>query len=52
MKLNIKRTLLVGIAFMTISSFWQLYDFAVPLMLKTDLGGGFRYFYGLHYVFG
>ncbi|NLC41356.1 MAG: SLC45 family MFS transporter [Erysipelothrix sp.] len=38
MKLNIKRTLLVGIAFMTISSFWQLYDFAVPLMLKTDLG--------------
>ncbi|NLA78785.1 MAG: SLC45 family MFS transporter [Erysipelothrix sp.] len=38
MKLNIKRTLLVGIAFMTISSFWQLYDFAIPLMLKNDLG--------------
>ena len=38
MKLNVKRTLLVGIAFMTISSFWQLYDFAVPLMLKNDLG--------------
>lgn len=38
MKLNLKRTLLVGIAFMTISSFWQLYDFAVPLMLKNDLG--------------
>ena len=38
MKLDVKRTLLVGIAFMTISSFWQLYDFAVPLMLKNDLG--------------
>lgn len=38
MKLNTKRTLLVGIAFMTISSFWQLYDFAIPLMLKSDLG--------------
>ena len=38
MKLNIKRTLLVGIAFMTISSFWQLYDFSIPLMLKNDLG--------------
>ncbi|NLC05528.1 MAG: SLC45 family MFS transporter [Erysipelothrix sp.] len=38
MKLNVKRTILVGIAFMTISSFWQLYDFAIPLMLKNDLG--------------
>lgn len=33
MKLNVKRTLLVGISFMTISAFWQLYDFAIPLML-------------------
>lgn len=38
MKLNIIRTLLVGIAFMTISAFWQLYDFAVPLMLNRDFG--------------
>lgn len=38
MKLNIKRTVLVGIAFMTISSFWQLYDFSIPLMLRDDLG--------------
>lgn len=37
MKLNTKRTILVGLAFMTISSFWQLYDFAIPLMLKNDL---------------
>ena len=36
MKLDYKRTLLVGLAFMTISSFWQLYDFVIPLiMLKA-----------------
>ncbi len=38
MKLNVKRTLLVGLAFMSISAFWQLYDAAVPLMLKNDFG--------------
>lgn len=36
MKLNNKRTLLVGLAFMTISGFWQLYDFVIPLILKND----------------
>ncbi len=36
MKLDYKRTILVGLAFLTISSFWQLYDFVVPLiMLKA-----------------
>ena len=35
MKLNIKRTALVGLAFMSISAFWQLYDFAIPLILKN-----------------
>lgn len=35
MKLNTKRTALVGLAFLAISSFWQLYDFAVPLILKN-----------------
>ncbi len=34
MKLNVKRTFLVGLAFMSISAFWQLYDFSVPLILK------------------
>ena len=34
MKLNVKRTALVGLAFMAISAFWQLYDFSVPLILK------------------
>lgn len=36
MKLNIKRVTVVGIAFLTISAFWQLYDFAVPLLLRRD----------------
>ena len=34
MKLNSKQTLLVGLAFMSISAFWQLYDFVVPLVLR------------------
>ena len=34
MKLNYKRTFLIGLAFLTISSFWQLYDFVIPLILK------------------
>ena len=40
MKLNVKRTALVGLAFMAISAFWGLYDFAVPLILENtyDLG--------------
>ena len=33
MKLNYKRTILVGLAFMSISAFWQLYDGIVPLIL-------------------
>ena len=36
MKLDIRKTVFVGIAFMTISAFWQLYDFAVPLMLYKE----------------
>ena len=35
MKLNYKRTLLVGLAFLSISAFWQLYDNVVPLVLKN-----------------
>ena len=34
MKLNTKRTLIVGLAFMSISAFWQVYDSIVPLILK------------------
>ncbi len=35
MKLNTKRTILVGMAFLSISAFWQLYDNVVPLILKN-----------------
>lgn len=38
MKLNYKRTVLVGLAFMSISSFWQLYNYNVPLILKNTFG--------------
>ena len=40
MKLNAKRTALVGLAFMAISAFWGLYDFAVPLILKNTYALG------------
>lgn len=34
MKLNYKRTFFVGLAFMSICAFWQVYDNLVPLILK------------------
>ena len=40
MKLNIPRTALVGLAFMSISAFWGLYDFTVPLILKDTYALG------------
>lgn len=36
MKLNYRRTLLTGLAFMAIYSFWQTYDNVVPLILKNS----------------
>lgn len=33
MKLNYRNTILVGLAFLTISAFWRLYDFFIPLIL-------------------
>lgn len=35
MKLNTKRTILVGFAFLSICTFWELYDALVPLILKN-----------------
>ncbi|MEG0900895.1 MAG: MFS transporter, partial [Clostridia bacterium] len=35
MKLNYRRTVLVGMAFLSICAFWQLYDNVVPLILKN-----------------
>ena len=40
MKLNYKRTFLVGLAFLSISAFWQLYDNLVPLILTETFGMG------------
>ncbi len=40
MKLSYKKTILVGLAFMTIQAFWQLYDFKIPLILKNTFGVG------------
>ena len=38
MKLNYKRTILVGFAFFLISAFWQAYDAIVPLVLTNHYG--------------
>ena len=38
MKLNYKRTILVGFAFFLISAFWQAYDAIVPLALNYHYG--------------
>ena len=40
MKLNYKKTLLTGLAFMTVSLFWSMYDFNIPLILKGNFGIG------------
>ena len=34
MKLNYKRTVIIGFAFLAISAFWQVYDNIIPLILK------------------
>ena len=38
MKLNHKRTILVGFAFFLISAFWQAYDAIVPLIMTNHYG--------------
>ena len=38
MKLNYKRTILVGFAFFLISAFWQAYDAIIPLVLTNHFG--------------
>lgn len=35
MKLNYKRTFFIGLAFMSVSAFWIMYDNIIPLMLKN-----------------
>lgn len=40
MKLNTKRTIFVGLAFLSICAFWQLYDGIIPLILKNTFHVG------------
>ncbi|MGB4660435.1 MAG: MFS transporter, partial [Mobilitalea sp.] len=40
MRLNYKRTFFVGLAFLSICAFWQMYDTVIPLMLKNTFGLG------------
>ena len=35
MKLNTKRTIFIGLAFLSISAFWQMYDSIIPLILQN-----------------
>lgn len=37
-KLNYKRTFFIGLAFLSISSFWQMYDNIIPLILANTFG--------------
>ena len=36
MKLNYKRTILIGLAFLSISAFWQMYDGIIPKILTNE----------------
>lgn len=38
MKLNYKRTTLIGLAFMSILAFWQFYDQVIPYLLEVKFG--------------
>lgn len=38
MKLNYKRTVLIGLAFMSILAFWQFYDQVIPYLLENTFG--------------
>ncbi|MBE5882848.1 MAG: SLC45 family MFS transporter [Lachnospiraceae bacterium] len=39
-KLNYKRTFFIGLAFLSISAFWQVYDNIIPLILQNSFGMG------------
>ncbi len=38
MKLDYRRTFFVGLAFLSISAFWQMYDNIIPLILQNTFG--------------
>ena len=39
-KLNYRRTFFIGLAFLSISAFWQMYDNIIPLILQNTFGLG------------
>ncbi len=39
-KLNYRRTFFIGLAFLSICAFWQMYDNIIPLMLQNTFGLG------------
>lgn len=39
-KLNYKRTFFIGLAFLSISAFWQVYDNIIPLIMQNSFGLG------------
>lgn len=39
-KLNYRRTFFIGLAFLSISAFWQMYDNVIPLILQRSFGLG------------
>ena len=39
-KLNYRRTFFIGLAFLSISAFWQMYDNIIPLIMKNTFGLG------------
>ncbi len=40
MRLNYRRTFFIGLAFLSICAFWQLYENIIPLILKNTFGIG------------
>lgn len=40
MKLNNKRVFCIGLAFLSIAAFWQMYDSMIPLILRNTFGLG------------
>ncbi len=49
-KLNVKRTALVGLAFFTINAVWQLYNTEIPIMLDTMIEKAITALFGAEFL--
>ena len=45
-KLNVKRTIFIGLAFLSISAFWQFYDQVIPYLLEFSFGDTLEAIFG------